>query len=171
MVMTKTIGFILIGLGALLGLVGCGALGVSLNGGGLETGGAVMGFILMAIVLTPIIGVGVFLVFRGKQETITDQDARQQRQLLDMVTTRGQLRISDAVIELKSNRDQVQKWVYNLVGLGVFSGYVNWDDGVLYSAQASKLRELTECKRCGGKVELSGKGIIRCAYCGTEYYL
>jgi hypothetical protein len=58
-----------------------------------------------------------------------------------------------------------------LVGLGVFTGYINWDDGVLFSAQASQLRDLTQCKKCGGAVKLVGKGVVKCPYCGTEYFL
>ena len=51
--------------------------------------------------------------------------------------------------------------VYQLVGLQVFSGYINWDDGILYSSEASKLRELDKCKNCGGEITLAGKGIVR----------
>ena len=74
-------------------------------------------------------------------------------------------------VELQVPRDEVKNWIYRLVGLGVFTGYINWDDGVLYSAQASKLRELTNCKKCGGEVKLVGKGVVKCPYCGTEYFL
>ena len=88
-----------------------------------------------------------------------------------MVKTRGQAPIADLVFELKSTRDEVQGWIHDLVGLGIFSGYVNWDEGILYSIEASQLRDLTRCKHCGGEVQLAGKGVVRCAYCGTEYFL
>jgi tRNA(Ile2) C34 agmatinyltransferase TiaS len=65
----------------------------------------------------------------------------------------------------------VQNQVHALVGMGVFSGYVNWDDGVLYSAEAANLRDLERCKYCGGELKLVGKGVISCPFCGTEYFL
>ena len=27
------------------------------------------------------------------------------------------------------------------------------------------------CEVCGGQLELAGPGVIRCPYCGTEYFL
>jgi tRNA(Ile2) C34 agmatinyltransferase TiaS len=61
--------------------------------------------------------------------------------------------------------------LHELVGMGLFAGYVNWDEGMLYSRQASELRQLSQCENCGGQLELAGKGVIRCPYCGTEYFL
>ena len=98
-------------------------------------------------------------------------EVRQQRLLLNIVQTRGQVAISDVVLEMQSTRDAVQQMLYDLVGKGLFSGYVVWDEGMLYSAQASKLRELSRCLNCNGELELGGKGVIRCPYCGTEYFL
>jgi tRNA(Ile2) C34 agmatinyltransferase TiaS len=42
---------------------------------------------------------------------------------------------------------------------------------VLYSAEVSALRGTTRCKHCGGEVTLAGKGVIKCPFCGTEYFL
>jgi len=72
---------------------------------------------------------------------------------------------------MHSSVDSVKDMVYQLVGLQVFSGYINWDQGILYSSEASKLLELDKCKNCGGEITLAGKGIVRCKYCGTEYFL
>jgi hypothetical protein len=130
-----------------------------------------LGLALVAVVVLPLAGGGVLMLARGGQEAKSDVVAQKQRRLLDMVTTRGQLPISDAAVELQMPRDEVKNWVYRLVGLGVFTGYINWDDGVLYSAQASQLRNMTNCKKCGGEVKLAGKGVVRCPYCGTEYFL
>ena len=77
----------------------------------------------------------------------------------------------DAAVELQVPREELKHWIYRLVGLGVFTGYINWDDGLLFSAQASQLRNLTNCKKCGGEVKLVGKGVVKCPYCGTEYFL
>ena len=130
-----------------------------------------LGLAIAAIVALPLAGIGVYMIVRGGQEAKTDVVAQKQRRLLDMVTTRGELPIADAAIELKVPRDELKNWIYRLVGLGVFTGYINWDDGILFSAQASQLRDLTRCKKCGGEVKLAGKGVVKCPYCGTEYFL
>jgi hypothetical protein len=130
-----------------------------------------LGLALGSFIVLPLAAGGVFMLVRGRQDVQTEAVAQKQRRLLDMVTTRGQVAISDAAVEMQVPRDEVKNWVYRLVGLGVFTGYINWDDGVLYSAQASQLRDLTNCKKCGGEVQLAGKGVVRCPYCGTEYFL
>jgi hypothetical protein len=143
--------------------------------GGLGGGGAILGGVLVVAVALPTMAVGGFLLARGSREAAQarKQEAAgvKQRQLLDTVKTRGQVPIADLVLELKSTRDEVQGWIHDLVGMGIFSGYVNWDEGILYSIEASQLRDLTRCKHCGGELQLAGKGVVRCAYCGTEYFL
>lgn len=52
-----------------------------------------------------------------------------------------------------------------------FSGYINWDEGILYSAEAAALREAGRCPNCGGALALAGRGVIRCPHCGTEIFL
>jgi DNA-directed RNA polymerase subunit RPC12/RpoP len=143
--------------------------------GGLGGGGAILGAVVVFALAIPAIAVGGFLLVRGSREAAEakQQEAAgvKQRQLLDMVKTRGQVPISDLAFELKASRDDVQGWIHDLVGMGIFSGYVNWDEGILYSIEASQLRDMTRCKHCGGEVQLAGKGVVRCGYCGTEYFL
>ena len=96
---------------------------------------------------------------------------QKQRQLLDIVKSRGQVPVSDLALEMKTSVDSVKNMVHQLVGLQVFSGYINWDKGVLYSSDASNLRGLEKCKNCGGDIKLAGKGVVVCPFCGTEYFL
>jgi hypothetical protein len=140
-------------------------------GHGLDLPAAILGLVIAAIVALPLAGIGVFMVVRGGQEAKTDVVAQKQRRLLDMVSAHGELAMADAAVELQVPRDELKIWIYRLVGLGVFTGYINWDDGILFSAQASQLRDLTRCKKCGGEVKLAGKGVVKCPYCGTEYFL
>ncbi len=53
---------------------------------------------------------------------------------------------------------------------GEFTGYMNWDEGLLYSADASKLAH-DRCPRCGSEITLAGKGVAQCAHCGSEIFL
>jgi len=140
--------------------------------GNLTTGAAVLGFALgMLVLVLPQWGVGAYLLLQGSREAKVAATAEQQRRLLDIIQSRGQVDINDLAIEMQASRNEVQQMVHQLVGLGLYSGYINWDEGTLYSREASQLRQLTNCEHCGGKLELAGKGIIRCPYCGTEYFL
>jgi hypothetical protein len=167
----RVIGIVLIGGAVVVCLLGAAVTVPRYMSQALDAPAMVLGLAIAAIVALPLAAIGVFMMVRGQQEVKTDVMAAQQRRLLDMVSTRGELSISDAAVELQVPRDELKNWIYRLVGLGVFSGYINWDDGVLFSAQASQLRELTNCKKCGGAVKLAGKGVVKCPYCGTEYFL
>jgi hypothetical protein len=170
--MTRTVGIILIVVALGAGLIGSALLIAGLVGGSLQPAGAIIGFgLLFLILVAPLGGVGVFSLVRGGREQIEQADADAQRKILDMVKTRGAVNVSDVVVELQSDLPTVQSMVYKLVGMGVFSGYVNWDEGTLYSAEASALHEMSQCKHCGGNVDFAGKGVLKCPYCGTEYFL
>jgi hypothetical protein len=117
------------------------------------------------------VGAGAYLAFAGGQEARQAQDAARQRKLLNIVQSRGQVPIDEVAVEMQLPREQIREAIYSLVGLGVFSGYINWDKGVLYSEQASQLRDLKQCPNCGGEINLTGKGIAQCKFCGTEFYL
>jgi hypothetical protein len=164
----RIVGAVLVGAGLLLCLAAAAWLALA---EGNTIGGRLLGAILALIIIVPIIGVGVFLLIQGGREEEAMAEVAQQRKLLNIVKTQGQVTISDAVLELGTTYDQAKAWIYDLVGKGLFSGYVNWEEGILYSQQASQLRGETRCKHCGGEVNLAGKGVIRCPYCGTEYFL
>ncbi len=134
------------------------------------TGGLVLGLGIAIAVAIPFVGAGIYLVIRGRAEEAEMADLGRQRRILDMVKTRGQVDISDLVFELKSTSDQVRDDVYKLVGMGLFTGYVNWGDGTLYSKEASQLTG-NQCPNCGGEQEFAGKGVITCRYCGTDVFL
>ena len=162
---------IVIGAAVIVALLGGAWLAVSLRSGDLQTGGMVLGIFLLAVPVLVLGGAGLFLLSRGRQEATEDAARVEMRRILDLVESRGEIPVSDLVFELKSTREKVQQQVHALVGMGLFSGYINWDDGILYSAQASSLRSLDRCKKCGGELKLAGKGVVKCPYCGTEYFL
>ena len=134
------------------------------------TGGAVLGIAISVIVALPLLGVGIYLFVRGGAEAREMVDIDRQRKILDMVKTRGQMNLSDLVFELKSTSEQVRGDVHKIVGMGLFTGYVNWGDGVLYSVEASKLTG-NKCPNCGAEQAFAGKGVIKCQYCGSEVFL
>jgi hypothetical protein len=167
----RLMGFLLIGGGLAVGVIGVLWLVTSATAGRLQLTGAVLGGGFLAIVVLPLLGAGIFLLVRSGQEVADDAKRAELRRILDAVKARGAMPISDLVLELGSSRDQVQKEIHSLVGMGLFTGFINWDEGVLYSQDASALRELDKCKNCGGQLKLVGKGVVTCPYCGTEYFL
>ncbi len=170
--MGRTLGWILIAGGIVVGIVIFVLMRVYVNEGSLTSGAATLGMVIGFLVLVlPQLAIGTIILFRGKEEAKTADKAAQQRELLGAIEARGQVRISDLAIEMQLSTDEIQSMLYSLVSLGLFSGYINWDEGMLYSEQASELRELDRCRNCNGQLELAGKGVIRCPYCGTEYFL
>lgn len=170
--MGKNLGIILIIGGLVVGAIVVALMTVYRNEGSLTPGAATLGIVLGLLVLSlPQLGFGAFLLLRGRQEATVAATAGKQRQLLGMVKARGQVNIADLALELQTPRDDVQRMIYELVNMGLYSGYINWAEGTLYSSQASELRELDRCKNCSGQLELAGKGVIRCPFCGTEYFL
>ena len=118
----------------------------------------------------PLGAVGLFLLLKGRHEEAAMAEAQKERQLLNMVQTRGQVDIPSAVLELRVTRDDLRRYVYDLVGKGLFTGYVNWERGVLYSRQVADMPS-NRCPNCGGQLELAGKGVVQCPYCGSEIFL
>jgi hypothetical protein len=170
--MTRTTGLLLIGGAVAICLVVSSVLGVGYFQGGLELNGAILGMgIVIVIVVMPLIAGGVLALSRSRGEQANKAEAEHLRRILDMVKTRGQVSVSDVIIDLQSDQPSVQAMIYKLVGMGVFSGYVNWNEGILYSSEAASLHSLSECKHCGGQVKLAGKGVVKCPFCGTEYFL
>lgn len=165
----RLIGILLIVFGVILGGVAAAWL---FTNEGLEGPARILGLALALIVLVgPLVGGGIYLTAFGGREAAQQQAASQQRKLLNIVQTRGQVRVDDVAVELQVPRSEVREMIYALVGLGVFSGYIKWDEGVLYSSEASQLRDLKQCPNCGGEITLSGKGIATCRFCGTEFFL
>jgi ribosomal protein S27AE len=171
-VSSRVIGWLLLAAGVVVGLGVVAWLGTGMREGTLRASGALFGGILLFIVIViPLVAGGIFLAIRGGAEQRQLAAAAQQRQLLDIVLTRGQVSIPDLVLDLDATRDQVQRDLYALVGRGLFTGYVDWSKGMLYSVEASKLQCRQTCPNCGGPLQLVGKGLIKCPYCGAEIFL
>jgi hypothetical protein len=170
--MGRSLGFVLIAGGIIVAIVVVALMTVYRNEGSLTGGAAVLGMAIGIIVLAlPQLGFGVYLLSRGQSEAVTAARAGKQRQLLGVVKTRGKVDVSELAIELQASRQEVQDMIHELVGMGLFSGYINWEKGMLYSREASQLRELSRCLNCNGQLTLAGKGVVTCPFCGTEYFL
>lgn len=167
----RTIGIIMIVVGIAIGLIAALFFSSGLAQGR-QLAAMVLGFgLAFVLVVLPLVGVGGFLFAKGGREAAAIAELARERRVLDMVEAKGQVRVAEAALELDATRDQVKDYIYDLVGKGLFTGYINWDEGVLYSKQASELKGSNKCPNCGGELELAGKGVVRCPYCGAEIFL
>jgi hypothetical protein len=162
---TRILGIVLmiVGLGVAAWLI----VGLTELGEGESKAGYVLGLVLFSL---PFFAVGLYLLLTSRVEIRAETQADKQRTILNAIMTRGHVSVADLAIECNLTREQVKDNVYDLIGKDLFRGYVNWERGELVSAEAAQIREDT-CPNCGGRVELAGKGLVRCPYCGTETYL
>lgn len=164
--MGKTLGTVLIAIGlGILFLAGAWAF----SNAGLDPSARVLALAFGFVVAAPLVGLGVVALAKAIREAGEDAVIARQRKLLSLVMTQGKINLPDAALELRATRDQVKQMVYDLIGKQLFSGYVDWDAGMLYSEEASKLKT-GKCPKCGGELTLAGKGLVKCAYCGTEVF-
>ncbi len=129
--------------------------------------GVALGFVLFSL---PFLAVGIYFLLSAKGEIKAESKADKERAILNAVMTRGRVTIADLAIEGDLTREQVRDYIYDLIGKDLFRGYVNWDRGELVSAEAAQIKD-GSCPNCGGRLELAGKGLVRCPFCGTETYL
>ena len=166
----KVVGWILSIL-ALVIIVGAGLyLFSGLSEGRLQTSGFLLGLGLVLLLALPLLAGGIVALVRGRSEELQFAEAAQEKRILNMVRTKGQVNVADVVIEMNLSRDKVRDYIYDLVGKGLFTGYINWDDGILYAREAAEMRS-TKCPNCGGVREVVGKGVVRCPYCGSELFV
>ncbi|GIL12442.1 MAG: hypothetical protein BroJett038_11620 [Chloroflexota bacterium] len=167
----RLVGIILIVVGFGVAVIAGLWLAFQVSSESLSGGGALVGAGIAFIPVALLVGFGIYMFVQGGKEAEEESSMQKQRRLLDIVKSRGQVSVPDVAMEMQISVEVVKDLVHQLVGLQVFSGYVNWQDGVLYSSDASKLRELEKCKNCGGEISLAGKGVVTCKFCGTEYFL
>ncbi len=94
-----------------------------------------------------------------------------QTQFRGLLASHGQLALDTLVRELALPKPLVKEWIYALMQKDNFSGYINWQEEMIYSADAEYLQGGRRCPNCGGALELAGKGIIHCGNCGAEIFL
>lgn len=98
-------------------------------------------------------------------------EKERQRTLVHTISARGQVRLDELTRLLKVSSDVLHTWLVQLVGRNAFRGYINWQTGILFSEDASALGESSTCPQCSGRLQLSGKKLVLCSFCGAEIFL
>ena len=164
----RTLGFILLAIAVVVFLVAVGWLLTEQT----SAGGRVLGLMIVLLVFVlQLGGGGLYLLTKGRQESAEYAEIARQKKILNMVLAQGKVTLSEVALELNVPMERVQNIVRDLVGKNLFSGAINWQDGVLWSKQASQMKADRKCPNCGGQVELAGKGVVKCPYCGAEVFL
>jgi len=166
----RIVGIILIGIGIILGVAIGGWLLAGQAEGGLRTTGLMLGVVLMLVLVLPFLAGGAYMFSKGQSEAKEFAEIEKEKRLLNMVSTQGKVQLPNAAVEMNLSMDQLKAYVYDLVGKGLFTGYIDWKSSTLYAAEASKVGSTT-CPNCGGVRELVGKGVVKCPYCGAELFL
>ena len=94
--------------------------------------------------------------------------AEKQRDLLQRVKERGRIRLDDLARLLNVSVGTTTEWIYQLVAREQFDGYINWKQGLIYAATASRIGAASQCPQCGGTLSPAPGDCIVCLYCGTE---
>ncbi|MDQ3248605.1 MAG: hypothetical protein M3Q45_05285 [Chloroflexota bacterium] len=167
----RTVGAILMAGSALLLVAFLAWATTALSTGETTGGGLVLAVVLALIVCAPVFGVGFYVFRRGSVEKAEFAVVQQEKKILNMVLTQGQVNIGQLVAELQMPRDAIDDMIRSLVGKQLFSGAINWEKGVLYSVESQALTDGRKCPNCGSEVVFAGKGLIKCPYCGSEVFL
>lgn len=166
----RTVGVILLVIGVILALVLVAWLFAGQGEEKLQGTGLILGLVFTLVLSAPLIGGGVYFIAKGQSEVKEFAQIEKEKRLLNMVLTQGKVQLAHAAVEMNLTIDQIKAFVYDLVGKGLFTGYVDWKSSTLYSADASKVGSTT-CPNCGGVRELVGKGTVKCPFCGAEIFL
>jgi len=166
-------------IGCALFVVGLGWLGImtafvlsGLSAGKVQdTSAAILGIGVFggvpALILWVVAGV---VFFRAKGEAGEMATIKLEEGILERVQTRGKCNLDDLARELDVRPSGIEAGIYSLVGQKLFTGYVNWRGREIISTEAEQLAG-GKCPNCGGQIELAGKGMAKCPYCGTETFL
>ena len=169
--MGKIIGIVLI----VAGLAWCGLVSLFVysgsSGGQVGNSGAILGIGLFGVVpLLVLGGAGIFMFISGSREAAEMVGVHKKERLLGMIQAAGKISLGSAAIEMKMTQQQVKDAIIELTNQGLFSGFINWQEGIFYGKDAANVGS-NKCPNCGGIREVVGKGLVKCPYCGVELFV
>jgi hypothetical protein len=173
----RLIGLILIGVA--VAIVAIAGLWISTSlgppgPGRVQGGGAVLTLGCALLLALLVGGFGVWFMMQGRTEAAQFVEVEKQKRILNIIQTQGTVQLASLALEINMPLDKVKAAIYDLVGKGLFTGYVDWKAGKLVSSDAAAIDQAVvtgKCPNCGAPQVVAGKGVIRCEYCGAEFFL
>jgi hypothetical protein len=114
--------------------------------------------------------VGVVFWRQHNIEAGKRREVHLQEEILQRVMTRGRCKFEELARELRVAPGAIEEALYDVVGMRLFTGYVNWPGREIIAMEAEQISG-DKCPNCGGAIELAGKSMARCSYCGTQVFL
>ncbi len=144
------------------------------NGVQLQSGGAALTMGCALFLAAIVAGFGIWFLMQGRSEATQFADVEKEKRILNIVATQGTVQLGNLALETNMPMDQVKGAIYDLVGKGLWTGYIDWKAGKLVSSDAAAITQAAitgKCPNCGAPQVVGGKGVIRCEYCGAEFFL
>jgi hypothetical protein len=135
-----------------------------------------LGLLLLGVLITlvlpsPIIRFGIRRFQRG-QKILRELDTiKKQKTLLIHISQQGHIPLNELTQRLNSDTEEVKYLVYDLVNKGLFHGFIDLENGMLYSKHAVLLQGATHCPNCGQAQHFTGKGVVPCEHCQVQVLL
>lgn len=172
--MRRTISIALTAVG-FIAAAGAGlVLAVRVSAGEMDAGDLASAALLVFMPVALVLLAGVYLYIQDERAAETPSEeslVRKQRDLLDMLKGAGRVNLAQAAETLNVDTLTLRDMIQELGRWQVFSGYVNWQEGVLVAMQTEALRSAQDCQHCGERLDFVGQQAVRCSACGTEYFL
>lgn len=123
------------------------------------------------VVAAPLISYGFYGMMTDSQDEPDEPVSmvHQQREFMDVLRSRRQIRIGEMADTLDVSVEDVQRMFHDLVTLGIFSGYVHED--IVYYADPETIRSMSLCFVCQAPITGQADETFSCAGCGTVYYV
>lgn len=161
-------GMIAIGIGFVLTVIASLALSYLTS----DTMSLLISAVIIFLLIAPLFGFGIYRYAKSTQEERTSlaEEMEKPRQLLDILKEKGQADIRFLSDELHSNPEEIKAMIADLTALQLFSGIVNWEDGLIAMVDPDLLQLIDICKNCQNPIEIKEATVTICTHCGTEYH-
>lgn len=138
----------------------------------LDTTSLMVAASIVFLLIAPILGFGIYHYAKSSQREseILADEMEKPRQLLDILKAKGQTDIETLSHDLACSPDEIKAMVDDLTQLELFSGIVNWNEGIIAIVESNVLNLMETCKNCSNPITMKEQGVTICAYCATEYH-
>jgi hypothetical protein len=124
------------------------------------------------VLVAPTLLLGVYWVSKDVRPVTENQDEMDKTlALMDMLREKPKMSVQVLATKLDISTDDVVYRINDLVGLGLFTGYLSPSDGGRVALiEPAVLQATTRCAICGAPLAVE-RGMTACTSCQTAYFL